>query len=215
MESKDRHQATISDEQLRAVAGQAKPTMTYAVLMSMSGVLAAVALLTDSVPILVGSMVIAPALSPLGLVAFATVRGNVRLVLQGLSVSAMGFVLAIIFAMLTTYTLTVTEILPDELVLLERPLLHERLNPGWYSVVAAASAGVAGSLALTKDRTDTLVGTVAALALVPAAGAAAIAFLSGFQRQAIDGLTLLGINAGLVIGMGIVTLLIARPGRNQ
>lgn len=215
MESTDRHQATISDEQLRSVAEQAQPTMTYAVLMAMSGVLAAVALLTDSVPILVGSMVIAPALSPLGLVAFALVRGNVRLALQGLGVSALGLVLAIIFAMLTTYTLTVTQVLPDELVLRERPLLQERLNPGWYSVVAAVAAGVAGTLAMTKDRTDTLVGTVAALALVPAAGATAIAFLSGFRAQAIGGLTLLGINAGLVVVMGIVTLLIARPGRNQ
>lgn len=189
--------------------------MTYAVLMSMSGVLAAVALLTNSVPMLVGSMVIAPALAPLGLVAFALVRGDPRLALRGLGVSALGFILSILFAMLTTYILTVTGVLPNELILSDRPLLQERLNPGWYSVAAAIAAGVAGSLALTKERTDTLVGTVAALALVPAAGATAISFMSGFRAQGIGGLTLLGINVGLVIIMGVVTLLVARPGHNQ
>lgn len=39
------------------------------VLMTMSGVLAGVALLTNSIPILTGAMVIAPALTPLELVS--------------------------------------------------------------------------------------------------------------------------------------------------
>lgn len=192
MEKKD-EQARISDEQLQSVAEQARLTMTYGVLMSMSGVLAAAALLANSVPMLVGSMVIAPALSPLGLVAFALVRGNPHLALRGLGVSVLGFVLALISAMLTTYILRMTGVLPDQLDLSNKPLLRERVEPGWYSVVAAVAAGVAGSLALTKDRIDTLVGTVAALALVPAAGATTIAFMSGFRAQGIGGLTLLGI----------------------
>ena len=214
MENKD-EEARISDEQLQTVVEQARLTMTYAVLMSMAGVLAAVALLTNSVPILVGSMVIAPVLSPLGLIAFALVRGNPRLALRGLGVSALGFVLALVSAMLATYILKVTGVLPDQLDLSNKPLLQERLKPSWYSVVAAAAAGVAGNLALTKDRTDTLVGAVAALALVPAAGATAISILLGFHAQGIGGLTLLAINTGLVVVMGVVTLLLAKPGRNQ
>lgn len=44
---------------------------SYMTLMIMGGILAAVALLTSSVPILIGSMIVAPSLPPLGLVSAA------------------------------------------------------------------------------------------------------------------------------------------------
>ncbi|MEQ9483419.1 MAG: hypothetical protein RIG27_14190 [Coleofasciculus sp. F4-SAH-05] len=44
---------------------------SYLVLMGMAGILSAIALLTNSIPILIGSMIIAPAFLPLSLVAFA------------------------------------------------------------------------------------------------------------------------------------------------
>lgn len=179
----------------------------------MSGVLSAVALLTNSIPILVDSMVIAPALSPLGLVAFALVRHEPRLALRGLGVSLIGFVLLMAFAVLTTYVLNLINVIPPETNLINKPLLEERVTPGWYSVAAAIAAGVAGSIALTKNRTDTLVGTVAALA--PAVGAAAVALLSHRPIVALGGLALFGINAVLLIAMGVLALLVVRPGKNQ
>lgn len=58
----------LTQEILDSVAAQAALTPSYLLYMTASGVLAAVALLSDSVPILVGSMVVAPALAPLALV---------------------------------------------------------------------------------------------------------------------------------------------------
>ena len=51
-------------------------------------------------------------------------------------------------------------------------------------------------------------GTVAALALVPAAAAAGIALLSDAPRRALGGLLLLGMNMALVIAMGIAVLVV-------
>ncbi len=160
----------MDDRIIEQVAEQAKLTPSYLVFMSMSGILAAVALLTISVPILVGSMVVAPALAPLALVAFALVGGRPGLALYGLGVGFLGLVLGTVFAMLTTWVMDATGVMPPGTNLLDKPLLEERVRPGWYSVVTAVAARIVGTIAMVKTKTDTLVGTVAALALVPAGG---------------------------------------------
>ncbi len=203
-----RQRRTISHEIVKQVADQAAMTPAYLVFMAMAGILAAIALLTNSVPILVGSMIIAPALPPLALVAFALIRGQLRLALRGLGIGLLGILLAGVCAMLTTWVLNLTNVIPPDTNLLNKPLLEERVHPGWYSLSAAFAAGIVGTVALANQKTDTLVGTVAALALVPAAAAAGIAFMSSDPLRGLGGLLLLGMNVGLIIAMGIIVLLI-------
>ena len=201
----------VSTRTIEKVSKQARLTSSYLVFMATAGVLAAVALLTNSVPILIGSMVIAPALPPLGLVSLAIVAKKPKLALTGLKTAFLGFSLAMVFAMLTTRLLNVTNVIPAETNLLNKELLYERVKPGWYSVVAAIAAGIAGSIALIKQKTDTLVGVVAALALVPAIAAAGIAFLSKNPIMGFGGLFLLAINVGFIIISGVLTVIIMRP----
>lgn len=205
----------IRDEAVQRVAEQAALTPSSLVFMAMAGILAAVALLTNSVPILIGAMVVAPALAPLALVAFALVDRRPKLALHGLITASLGLMLAMASAMLTTWLMNLTGVLPAEANLLEKPLLEERVNPGWYSVMAALAAGVTGTIALAKQKTDTLVGTVAALALVPAIAAAGVAFMSRDPARGLGGLMLLGINAGLIIATGVVVLLVMRASRHD
>ena len=201
----------VSDRTIANVSKQAQLTSSYLVFMAMAGVLAAVALLTNSIPILIGSMVIAPALPPLGLISLAIVVKKPKLALAGIKTAFLGFLIAMIFAMLTTWILNITHVIPAETNLLGKELLDERVKPGWYSVVAAMAAGIAGSIALVKQKTDTLVGVVAALALVPAIAAAGIAFLSKNPVMGFGGLFLLAINVGFIIISGILTIVIMRP----
>ncbi len=200
--------ARIDDETLHQVVEQAELTPSYLTFMAMAGILAAVALLANSVPILVGSMIVAPALAPLALVAFALVDGRPGLALRGLGVGLLGLLVATICAMLTTWVMNVTNVIPPETNLLNKPLLEERVRPGWYALAAAFAAGVVGMVAQSRQKMDTLVGTVAALALVPAAAAAGIALMSRDPLRALGGLVLLGMNVSLIIAMGILTLLI-------
>ena len=200
---------------IKKITQQAELTSSYLVFMAMAGVLAAVALLTDSVPILIGSMVIAPALPPLGLVSLAIVIRKPRLALRGLTTAFLGFLIAMIFAMLTTWILNITLVIPAETNLLNKELLDERVRPGWYSVIAAMAAGVSGAIALVKQKTDTLVGVVAALALVPAVAAAGIAFLSKNPVIGFGGLFLLGINVGFIIISGVLTIIVLRPEQRE
>ncbi len=205
----------VGPETVQQVAQQAEFSTSYMVLMAMAGVLAAVALLTNSVPILVGAMVVAPALGPLALIAFALVSRQPPLVLHGLWVALVGLLIAAGCAMLTTWIMNVTNVLPPEANLLNKPLLEERVHPGWYSVAAAIAAGTAGTIGLAKQKTDTLIGVVAGLALVPAVAAAGIAFLSRDPVRGLGGLVLLGINVSLIVVMGIITLLLLRPDQRK
>ena len=198
----------MDDGIIDQVAEQARLTTSYLIFMSMAGILAAVALLTSSVPILVGSMVVAPALAPLALVAFALVGRRPSLALYGLGVAFLGILIATVLAMLTTWVMNATGVIPPGTNLLNKPLLEERVRPGWYSVVTAVAAGIVGTVATAKMKMDTLVGTVAALALVPAGAAAGIAFMSRDPHRGLGDLLLLGINVTLIIAMGLIVLLL-------
>lgn len=199
----------IREEKVLEVAEKARLDGAYLLFMATAGILAAVALLANSVPVLIGSMIVAPAFPPLVLVAFASVAGQWRLALRGLGTALLGLLVAVGFAMLTTWLLNKTGVLSEQASLFDNPLLEERVRPGWYSIVAAFAAGLAGTLATLKDKLDTLVGTVAALALVPAGGAAGIALLSADPLRALGGLVLLVINVGLIIACGILLLVVA------
>ncbi len=203
---KHRRSRRIDEDLVDSVAQQATLTRSYLVFMALAGVLAAVALLANSVPILIGSMIIAPALPPLALVAFALAAAQPRLALRGLAIGLLGLAVATAAAVATTWLMNLTNVIPPGTNLLDKPLLEERVRPGWYSLAAAVAAGIVGTAALARKKTDTLVGTVAALALVPAGAAAGMALLSDDPTRTLGGLLLLGMNVGLIIAMGIITL---------
>ena len=205
----------ISDEAVDRVLASSAFDGPYIVLMAMAGILSAVALLTNSIPVLIGSMVIAPALPPLSLISFAMVHRQPRWAIDGLVTAVLGLSISMSAALVATWLLNLTHVLPDEMALLDRTLLQERVSPGWYSVVTAIAAGTAGMVALTEQKTDSLIGVVAALALVPAGVAGAIAFLSEDPVRGWGGMALLGINVGLIVLSGAVTLWIFRAGKRS
>jgi uncharacterized hydrophobic protein (TIGR00271 family) len=199
----------IREEKVLQVAEKARLDGAYVLFMAIAGILAAVALLANSVPVLIGSMIVAPAFPPLAMVAFCMVAGQWRLALRALGTALLGLAVAVGFGVLTTWVLQLAGVLEVQGSLFDNPLLEERVRPGWYSVAAAFAAGTAGTLATLKDRLDALVGTVAALALVPAGCAAGIAFLYDDPLRMRGGLVLLAINVGLIIACGILVLVVA------
>lgn len=201
------HSPIVDPKTVQRIARQSEFNASYIVLMATAGVLSAIALLTNSIPVLIGSMVIAPALPPLALISFGVVNRRLDLAREGLISATLGLSIAMASALAITWLLNITGVLPEEAALLDRTLLQERVSPGWYSVVTAIAAGIAGMVALTERKTDTLVGVVAALALVPAGVAGAIAFLSEDPIRGWGGMALLGINVALIVVSGIATLL--------
>lgn len=198
----------LSEQTIDETASEAQLTGSYALFMGCSGVLAAVALLSSSIPILIGSMIVAPLLPPLALVPFALVGRRPAAAARGLGVAVAGLAIAFVTAWVTTAVMAVAGVIPTDIVLLDQPLLQERVRPGWWSVAAAVAAGLAGTTAQAHSKTDTIIGTVASLALVPAIGATAIALYVGAPDEALGGALLLGVNVGLIVATGVLALLV-------
>lgn len=200
--------AAIESSLVEDVAAKASFTPTYAVYMAVSGSLAAVGMLSNSVPILIGAMVVAPALPPFALVAFALTARDTRLAARGLAVGLGGVAIATVSAVLSAWTMSALGVIVFDENLLQRPLLGERLRAGWWSLAAAFAAGIAGVLAMCQQKQDTLIGTVAALAIVPAAAAAGIAVVTVDFARGLGGMLLLGMNVSLIIAMGVLVLVV-------
>ncbi|GAA4729672.1 hypothetical protein GCM10023328_05440 [Modestobacter marinus] len=199
----------IDEDTVESIDSEVRLSGSYLLFMAVSGVLASVALLSDSVPILIGSMIVAPLMPPLALVPFALVARNRTQAARGLGVALAGLVLAFGTALATTAVMAAVGVVPADIALSTKPLLQERVHPGWWSMAAAVAAGLAGTTAQAHQKTDTLIGTVAALALVPAVGASAISLYTGAAEPVLGGLLLLGMNVGLIIGMGVLALLVS------
>ena len=75
--------SAVARAKLPAISRQGALSGSFIVLMAMAGILAAVALLTNSVPILVGSMIVAPLLPPLAKTAFGLAGGDYRAAARG------------------------------------------------------------------------------------------------------------------------------------
>lgn len=199
----------INDDVVEKSAAEVRLSASYLLYMACSGVLASVALVSASVPILIGSMIVAPLMPPLALIVFALWARRGREAARGLGTALAGLCLAFATAWSTTALMDGLGVIGSDVVLMSEPLLTERLHPGWWSLVAAVAAGVAGIVAHAHKKTDTLIGTVASLALVPAVGAVAIAAFVGAWTTALGGLLLLSINVGVIVAMGVTVVLLS------
>lgn len=201
--------SVIDDGVFERSAAQVRLSTPYLLYMACSGVLASVALTSSSVPILIGSMIVAPLMPPLALTVFALCARQRTEAARGLGIALAGLGLAFVTAWSTTGLMEGLGVIGPDVVLLNKPLLEERVHPGWWSLAAAVAAGVAGILAQAHEKTDTLIGTVAALALVPAVGAVAIAIFVGAWTTALGGLLLLVMNVGVIVAMGVTVVLLS------
>jgi uncharacterized membrane protein len=169
----------VSNQAIFELAGESELNSGFITLMTVSGVLTAVALLTNSVAILIGAMVIAPALPPLALIVFGFAGGQPKIAWRGFGTILVGLAVAITGAVAVTALLRALQIVSPDTALSTLPLLQERVRPGWYSFIAAFAAGIAAIVGMARRRMDTLIGVVAAVALVPAGAGGAISLVAG------------------------------------
>lgn len=138
-------------------------------LFLLSGVIAAVAILLDSAPIVVGAMAVSPDFGPIATFAVGVVRGRASIARVGFVATIAGFTLAVIAAFLAVGGLRLTGVAPDEFVREGNALATSIAAPDWYSLVVAVCAGIAGMLSVTLSRSAALVGVAISITTIPAA----------------------------------------------
>lgn len=153
--------ATATREELMSELRKgARLDQGYLVLVVLSTVVAAIGLLTGSVAVIIGAMVIAPLLGPNLAFAFATAIGSRDLMALSFRSAIVGLSIAILVSMVIgifwSESLSGAELLARTVV-------------GYEDVALALAAGAAAVLSLTTGVSATLVGVMVAVALLPPA----------------------------------------------
>ncbi len=140
-------------------------------LFGLSGVIAVVAILIDSAPIVVGAMALCPDFGPIAAFAVGVVRKRRERARGGLIALLVGFAVAIVAAFLAVKALTVVGVAPDVFNATNNTLAQTIAAPNIYSVIVALCAGAAGMLSVTLGKAGALVGVAVSITTIPAAAA--------------------------------------------
>jgi len=173
-------------------------TRSYLWMMALSTVIATAGLLIGSPAIVVGSMVLAPIVSPMLTASVGLVRDDQRMVFDSIRSQAVGLGLAVVGATAVSWLLKSVLAVPGELAVGNVELIAIRFSPSILSVVVGLAAGAAGSFSLATKGQVSIVGVMVAAALIPTAAAAGIGFAWG--RPAV------GVGSTVLLTMTIVAV---------
>jgi uncharacterized hydrophobic protein (TIGR00271 family) len=182
-------------------------TWTYLSFMILATLLAAIAIVTDSVILVIGAMVLGPEFTAIATLGLAIIKRRPNLLRQALRTLIIGFAVSIALVALLALAAREFGFITELDVLKPRPGTAFIYSPNWWSFLVAVVAGAAGVLSLTSSRTSGLVGVFISVTTIPASGNIAIALVFGLWHEVIGSAAQLGINiAGMAIA-GWLTLL--------
>jgi uncharacterized hydrophobic protein (TIGR00341 family) len=164
----------------------------FIVLVILSTIVAAIALIENNVAVVIGAMVIAPLLGPNLALSVGTALGDTALVAQSAKTLAVGILLAIALSTAIGYFWNFENFSPE---------LISRTIVGVDSAVLALASGAAAALSLTTRLSSVLVGVMVAVALLPPATTLGIMLGKGNFLFAVD--------AGLLLAVNIVSVNLA------
>ncbi|CAN5699408.1 DUF389 domain-containing protein [soil metagenome] len=183
---------------------------TYLAYFMVAAVIAAAGILTDSPILIVGAMVVGPEYGPLASMAFGLQSRDTELVRKGLSTFVVGSSLGATAGLVTALGVRALDRVPDVYLRGDRPLTAFITEPDLFTVVVAVAAAVAGTLALTQDRSGTLVGVLISVTTIPAIADIGVALAFGDAGEVGGAATQLGINLACLVGVGVITLSVLR-----
>jgi uncharacterized hydrophobic protein (TIGR00271 family) len=136
-----------------------KPSSSYLVLMFLSTFIATLGLFSNSSPVIIGAMILAPLMAPIISLSMGVLRQDQQLVRYSLKSIGLGLLLGYLCAVLITLV-TPLHILNVEIM--------ARTRPNLLDLGVAVGSGMAGAYAHSKKEvTQTLAGVAIAVALVP------------------------------------------------
>ena len=198
--------ALVWDELEAVVRDQATLTPSLLVVMAVASMIAGIGIVLDSPILIVGAMVVGPEFGPVASLSVATVQRRWAHAFGAL-VTLLG---AVIAGAVATYLLMVVVrtagSAPDGYILSERQLTAFISQPDILAAIVAVLAGVAGMLALTENRSGTLVGVLVSVTTIPAVANIGVAAAYGEGSEMAGAAFQLSVNiTGLVLA-GAVTL---------
>lgn len=142
-----------------ALKENAKLSEAFVVLMILSVLLAALGLFTNSAPVIIGAMILAPLMSPIISLSMGLLRQNTELILDSSYTLSIGIFLALLVGVMVTLFTPLTNINSE---------IAARLSPTLLDLGVAIFSGIAGAYASARSEVaKSLAGVAIAVALVP------------------------------------------------
>jgi uncharacterized hydrophobic protein (TIGR00271 family) len=180
---------------------------SYVRMMVLSAIVATAGLLLRSPAVVVGSMVIAPIVSPMLTASVGAVRNDRDMLVHSLHLQALGLGLAIATAALTAWLVRTGDVVAGGLAVETMGLISLRISPSMLAVVVGLCAGAAGAFGLATKGQVTIVGVMIAAALIPTAAAAGIGLAWADPVVAL-GATLLLVLSLVTVNVGATAMLV-------
>jgi len=198
--------ALVWDELEAVVRDQATLTPSLLVVMAVASMIAGIGIVLDSPILIVGAMVVGPEFGPVASLSVATVQRRWAHAFGALVTLLSAVIAGAVATYLLMLVVRATGSAPDGYILSERQLTAFISQPDILAAVVAVLAGVAGMLALTENRSGTLVGVLVSVTTIPAVANIGVAAAYGEGSEMAGAAFQLSVNiTGLVLA-GAVTL---------
>jgi uncharacterized hydrophobic protein (TIGR00341 family) len=192
----------ISREELHQdLSGSTRISMVYLTTVALSTLVAAVGLMSSSVAVVIGAMVIAPLLGPNVALSLAATLGDVDLAWDALKANLAGTGVALALSVLVGVLLPVDPTVSE---------IAGRTDVDLGDIVLALAAGAAGTLAFTQGLSAAVIGVMVAVALLPPLVATGLLLGAGEMPLAYGAFLLVAVNITCVNLAGVVTFLLQK-----
>jgi uncharacterized hydrophobic protein (TIGR00271 family) len=200
----------VWDEIAHKTGEETHLSVTYLVFLSVATIIAGIGVLLDQPILIVGAMVVGPEFGPLAALCIGIVQRRRAVITRSTLALVVGFAVAMLVTVVTTWALTAAGVVSRSMLLAERPLTDFIWRPDALSWIVAFLAGVAGILSLTSAKSGALIGVLISVTTVPAAANVAVAIAYGVGDEAIGSAIQFIVNVAAIITAGILTLLTQR-----
>lgn len=192
----------ISREELHQdLSVSTRISTVYLTTVALSTLVAAVGLMSSSVAVVIGAMVIAPLLGPNVALSLASTLGDLDLAWAALKANLAGIGVALALSVLVGVLLPVDPTAPE---------IADRTAVDLGDIVLALAAGAAGTLAFTQGLSAAVIGVMVAVALLPPLVATGLLFGAGEMTLAYSAFLLVAVNITCVNLAGVVTFLLQK-----
>ncbi|MGI8755361.1 MAG: DUF389 domain-containing protein, partial [Acidimicrobiales bacterium] len=183
---------------------------SYIAFFVVAAVIAAAGILTDSPILIVGAMVVGPEYGPLASMAYGLETRDTDLARRGLATFAVGTGVGIVAGFALAGAFRLFDAVPDVYEDDGRSLTAFITEPDAFSVLVAVAAAIAGTLALTHDRSGTLVGVLISVTTIPAIADIGVGLAFWDRSEVVGAATQLAINLVCLVAVGALTLAVLR-----
>jgi uncharacterized hydrophobic protein (TIGR00271 family) len=185
-------------------------TPIFLAFMTMATMLAAIAVITDSVILVIGAMVLGPDFMATIAMGLALVRKRPHLLRQALRTLLIGFAVAILVTTVVVAIAHAVGLIDVGSIVGPRPGTQFIYTPNAWSFIVAIIAACAGVLAMTSSLSTGIVGVFISVTTIPAAGNIAVGIVFAEWQQVAGSAAQLGINVTGMAIAGWITLVIAQ-----